>query len=333
VARNRSGRLHATFQATAGMVGFCHVHGVLVVDKPKGKTSAAVVAEVKQMTGAKRVGHTGTLDPMATGVLPICIGEATKIAQYLLADDKEYEAEAILGIETDTLDADGNVVATLAFETVTEADVLRAMAALTGSIEQVPPMFSAIRQKGQRLHELARRGTIVERAPRRVQIDRFELLEFAPPRFRFRVACSKGTYVRVLASDLGERLGTCAHLSALRRTRSGRFLLDQAQPIGPNIVLISLSEALENLPAEVVEASAILDVQNGKRLPWAGPAGMFRLIAPDGTLLALAEVEGGRLRYERVFTYGLTRGDKSVNLHDQNKIEGQKGKYVGIDRT
>ena len=172
--------------------------GVLIVDKPAGITSAAVVARVKRLLGARKVGHAGTLDPMATGVLVLCVGDATKIAGYLLADDKAYDGELELGVATDTLDADGTVTARDAdgAARVTRALLVDAMAALTGDIDQVPPMYSALKQSGVRLHALARAGVEVDRPPRRVRVDRFELLAFEPPRARFSVDCSKGTYAQ-----------------------------------------------------------------------------------------------------------------------------------------
>ncbi|HLL25314.1 MAG TPA: tRNA pseudouridine(55) synthase TruB, partial [Kofleriaceae bacterium] len=178
------------------------MHGVLVFDKPQGMSSAAAVDHVKRALGASRAGHGGTLDPLATGVLPVCLDAATKLAPYLLADDKAYEAEGLFGSETDTLDRTGRVVREAAVS-VTEAALRAAIAARLGAQLQVPPMYSAIKQAGVRLYERARAGEEVERAPRQIRIDRLELLAFEPPRFRIAVACSKGTYIRSVVADLG----------------------------------------------------------------------------------------------------------------------------------
>ena len=290
--------------------------GVLVVDKPAGITSHTVVAEVSRRTGGGRAGHAGTLDPMATGVLVVCIGEATKIAGLLLADDKAYEGELELGRETDTLDAEGKVVRERLAEAaaVDRAGLAAAMARFVGPIEQVPPMFSAVRQGGRRLHELARAGEEVDRAPRPVEIRRLVLLGFEPPRARFAVDCSKGTYVRTLAADVGEALGCGAHLTALRRTRSGSFGIERAIPLDqvnedrvamPG-TLVSSAEALAHLPrVELTEALAAA-VEVGKPLFWKdlspepAPTGHACLVANGEHLLALVEVEGGRIRYRRV---------------------------------
>jgi len=241
------------------------LHGVVVVDKPAGVTSAQVVTAVRKRLGCSRVGHTGTLDPMATGVLPICLGEATKLASYLLADDKAYEAELELGLETDTLDLDGEVLARApdAAAAVTEAAIRAALPRFVGVIQQVPPMYSAIRLDGRRLHQLARAGVEVEREPRTVTIHRLDLLAFEPPRIRLAVACSKGTYVRSLVADLGTALGCGAALSALRRTQSGLFTLATAAPL-TDLHRASVIEPARilSLPTLVVPAAlhrAVLD--------------------------------------------------------------------------
>src|SRR4051812_1561927 len=171
------------------------MHGILVLDKPAGMTSATAVEQVRSALGISRAGHGGTLDPIATGVLPICLGAGTKLAQFLLAEDKAYLAEGVLGIETDTLDRTGRVVAERAVA-ASRAALAAALAAHLGEQTQVPPMYSAIKQGGVRLYDRARAGEEVERAPRQIRIDRLELLAFEPPRFRIAIACSKGTYVR-----------------------------------------------------------------------------------------------------------------------------------------
>lgn len=290
--------------------------GVLIVDKPAGRTSHQVVAEVSRRLGGAKTGHAGTLDPMATGVLVVLVGEATKIAQVLTADDKAYEGELELGIETDTLDAEGQVVRERRAEAagVDRAALAAAMAGLVGAGLQVPPMYSAVRVEGRRLHQLARAGDEVERAARPVEIRRFDLVGFEPPRAAFAVDCSKGTYVRSLVADLGSALGCGAHLTRLRRTRSGPFDLTRALPLAEvdpasaAARLVGLAEAVAHLPRAEVPAVHERAVSTGKPLKWSdfstdpAPAGMIALVA-SGALLALAEVEPdtARVRYRRVF--------------------------------
>jgi tRNA pseudouridine55 synthase len=283
--------------------------GVLVVDKPAGMSSAAVVSGVKRALGATRVGHAGTLDPMATGVLPVVLGEGTKLATFLLADDKEYEGELELGVVTDTLDADGAVLGRSDPGGVTREALLAAMGALTGPILQVPPMHSALKQGGRRLYELAREGIEVDRPARPVRVDRFDLLAFDPPRARFVVACSKGTYVRSLVRDVGEALGCGATLTALRRTRSGIFGLDRAIPLEDvaargAAAVVPPAEALAHLPAIPLDPARVVDVRHGRPLPAPpdAPEGTpIRLLGEGGALLAVAERRGARIAYLRVF--------------------------------
>jgi tRNA pseudouridine55 synthase len=285
-------------------------------------TSAAVVARVKRATGATRVGHTGTLDPMATGVLPICLGEATKLAGFLLAADKEYDGELCLGIETDTLDREGKIVTEQPerARAVSEPALRFAAAAMVGAQLQVPPMYSAIRHGGRRLHELARAGRTVDREPRPIEIHSLEILGFDPPRARFTIACSKGTYVRSVVAELGSRLGCGAHLTRLRRTRSGGFDLARACTLDeieagaiPGSSVIPLAEAVGHLPSATVPDPLLRDVACGRPFAWSEladqthPPGICRLLAADGRLLALARVApSGKLAYERVFNSGLT---------------------------
>ncbi|HET7502622.1 MAG TPA: tRNA pseudouridine(55) synthase TruB [Kofleriaceae bacterium] len=281
------------------------MHGVLVLDKPPGMSSAVAVARVRHALGVDRAGHGGTLDPIATGVLPICVGAATKLAQFLLADDKAYEAEGVLGVETDTLDRTGRVVAERPAEISRDA-LLEALARHLGEQDQVPPMYSAIKQGGVRLYQRARAGEQVERAPRRIRIDRLELLGFAPPRFRIAIACSKGTYVRSLIADIGATLGAGAHLAELRRTRSGRFSIEQAvaldQVAGAPLVPL---ERATGLPSRVVPRRLEAPVEDGLQVPVQafGAEGLeqFQLVTEDGRLLAVAHPEAGRTVYDRVF--------------------------------
>lgn len=291
------------------------VHGVLVIDKPSGLSSQDVVTKVRLGLHVRSAGHTGTLDPLATGVLPICLGQATKIAQWLLAGDKRYLGECELGLTSDTLDITGAVVRRAEVATVERAAVEAALAALAASREQVPPMHSAIQHGGQRLHELAREGIEVERAPRPIRIDALELLAIDGPRLRFAIACSKGTYVRALVRDLGERLGTGACLTALRRTASGPFTEADALPLADvnrataTARLIPTARAL-GLPAVAVAADRVADVINGVEARLAAYADgfadgdRFQLVGPGGDVLAVAERRAGRTYLHRVLTYG-----------------------------
>ena len=285
------------------------MHGVLVVDKPAGLSSAATVHDVKRMLRVERAGHGGTLDPLATGVLPVCLNAATKLAQFLLADDKVYEATGVFGIETDTLDRTGRVTAERPVE-VTEAALRAALARRTGEQDQIPPMFSAIKQAGVRMYHRARAGEQVQRTARRIRIDRLELLAFDPPRFRVAIACGKGTYVRSVVSDLGTDLGCGAHLAELRRTRSGRFTLDAAirlDAIGSAdlaAVLIPLG-CVTGLPTAIANSAQIMPIRSGLQLPTDTFPDLngetFQIVDQDNRLVAIVHAEAGRIRYDRVF--------------------------------
>jgi tRNA pseudouridine55 synthase len=207
------------------------IEGVLLVDKPRGLTSHDVVYHLRRKLQIKKIGHAGTLDPMATGVLVMLIGKATRISQYLMSVDKVYEGEATLGVVTDSQDAEGEVMETNPVPELAEAAVREAMRTFLGDQYQIPPMHSAIKIGGVPLYKLARKGEEVEREPRFIRIAAFDLLAFTPPRLTFRLACTKGTYVRTVAGDLGKKLGCGAHLSALRRTGSGQFTIGQCLPL------------------------------------------------------------------------------------------------------
>ena len=281
------------------------MHGVLVLDKPEGLSSALAVDRVKHALRVKRAGHGGTLDPMATGVLAVCLGEATKIASYLLADDKAYVAEGLLGVETDTLDRTG-VVTQRREVHVTHEALLAAIAARMGEQDQVPPMYSAIKQDGVRLYRLARAGEEVERAPRKIRIDRLELTAFAPPHFTLEIACSKGTYVRSLVADLGTDVGAGAHLTALRRTRSGRFTLAHATTLDQveHATLVPLTAATD-LPMITIPVDKERHARNGVQFTLAqlGAENLtqFQMLDPSGSLLAIVHAEDGHVVYDRVF--------------------------------
>lgn len=207
------------------------IEGVLLVDKPAGMTSHDVVYKLRRKLAMQRIGHAGTLDPMATGVLVMLVGKATRISQYLISVDKVYEGEVTLGVTTNSQDAEGEVLTTMPVPPLTEAQVRDAMKGFLGDQYQTPPMFSAIKIDGVPLYKKARQGEEVEREPRFIRVSSFELLSFALPKLTFRLACTKGTYVRTIAHDLGQKLGCGGHLSALRRTGSGKFTIEQCTPL------------------------------------------------------------------------------------------------------
>ena len=253
---------------------------VLVIDKPVGPTSFDVVRRLRRAARTKRVGHGGTLDPAASGVLPICLGEATKLAQFLLDADKQYDFTVCFGVETDTDDAAGTVTARHDASGVNEAAVRAALAAFRGAITQVPPSYSALKRAGRPLYDYARAGEPVEAAPRAVVVHELELTSFAgAASTAFTMRCSKGTYVRALARDLGRALGVGAHVTALRRTRSGPFSLTEARPLDEVLVLLAdpgadraalplvdLPSALRHLEQRVVSETVARDVRMGRRI-------------------------------------------------------------------
>ncbi len=277
-------------------------HGLAVIDKPAGWTSHDVVAKLRGVLGTRKVGHAGTLDPGATGVLLVGVGHATRLMRFLTALTKTYTTEIVLGVETNTLDADGEVTATHDMAGVT-IDAARAAAAeLTGDIMQVPPMVSAIKVDGKRLHELARQGIEVERKPRPVTVYRYDIVEVPsePLVLAAEVQCSSGTYVRTLAADLGTALGGGAHLRNLRRTAIGSFTVDQAGTIDEP-VLLTPAEALRDYPAVTVDEDLTRLVGNGRvldrgQLEVAGD-GPWPVLDESGRLLAVYEpVAGGQVK-------------------------------------
>jgi tRNA pseudouridine55 synthase len=278
--------------------------GLVVVDKEAGWTSHDVVAQVRRLFGQRRVGHSGTLDPDATGLLLVGVGRATRLLRFLTALDKTYTGEVVLGTATHTLDASGPVVGEWDMSAVTLDQVRQAAAALTGEIEQVPPMVSAVKVDGRRLHTLARQGIEVERAPRPVTVHRFEVEpSLEPGVYRIEVACSSGTYVRVLAADLGAALGGGAHLRNLRRTAVGSFTEADAHPLSALTVdhLVTPAEMLRDLDAVTVGPGMEGAVDHGLALDkvplGAAGAGPWALLDAAGRLVAVYEAtESDRIR-------------------------------------
>jgi tRNA pseudouridine55 synthase len=272
--------------------------GFLVVDKPSGITSNQVVGKVKKATGTKKVGHAGTLDPMATGVLVLAVGKVTRLIRYVQDQAKEYVATALFGVATDTLDADGAVLSREPMDIV-EDDVTALVPRFVGSISQIPPMVSALKRDGRRLYELAREGQVVEREARSVEIHELEILSVGPPPYpevEFRVVCGKGTYVRSLADDMASVLGGQAHLTALRRTRIGTFGIADSLTIEDlenwGSYLLTSARALSALPAVTVDPETARGVSNGVRFVGgpviAGPEGEpYMVLDESGDLLAI----------------------------------------------
>lgn len=283
-----------------------NLNGVIVVNKSKNISSNKVLQQLKHLFNAQKAGHTGTLDPMATGVLPICFGRGTKIAQYLLDADKEYIATVKLGIETDSGDAEGNVVAeNHIIPTLTESLIETVLEKFRGGISQVPPMYSALKYNGQPLYKLAREGKKVEIKPRNIRVYELELLDFSETTIKVRVKCSKGTYIRSLAIDIGKQLGCGGHLIALQRTQSGPFNLEQAFTL----------EQLKGLNFEEKIAS-IANIES---------------VFVDKPIYSLVEKDKDNL-YKRGLLADKPNLDKTVRIYDDGKFvaiaEFEKGKLI-----
>lgn len=301
------------------------VHGILLLDKPRGLSSNQALQACRRLFGAAKGGHTGSLDPMATGLLPICFGEATKIAGLLLGSRKAYEAECLLGVTTDTDDAEGEVTATRPVPDFDETAWRRALWGLTGRIQQIPPAYSALKRDGVPMYVRARRGETVELAARPVDIHAIEWLGREGPRLRLRVTCGSGTYIRSLARDLGEKLGCGAHLTFLRRLWVEPFrepamhTLDSLEalagiPENLDRLLLPVDAGLASLPAVRLDADASQALAHGQGVRTA-PAlepGRYRAYAADGRLLALAERRAdGLLHVVRGFNLPVPPGPAS----------------------
>jgi tRNA pseudouridine55 synthase len=276
-------------------------NGILNVNKPSGCTSFSVVAAIRRVSGEKRVGHAGTLDPLATGVLPICLGQATRITEYIHDHPKEYVAGIELGTVTDTLDLEGTVTSRNDAGFVTLQLIEKSLPAFTGVIEQVPPAYSAVKIKGRRSYELSRDGIQVSHQPRKVQIDLIEIIAFENPYLKIRIRCSKGTYIRSLANDLGIMLGCGACLKDLVRTAYGPFTLDRSISVGDireavaggNLerLLYPLDYPLQQWERLVVTGDQCLEITRGHDILFDGlevsAGGSLRVYSPDGKFLAI----------------------------------------------
>jgi tRNA pseudouridine55 synthase len=292
--------------------------GIMNVDKPANMTSHDVVDVIRRLVGQRKVGHAGTLDPMATGVLLVCLGQATRVAEYLMAGRKHYRASIVLGTSTDTYDADGEIVASNGRTEFSQAEIETALAHFVGWIEQMPPMYSAIKRDGQPLYKLARQGKTVEREPRPVEIDEIKLLDWTPPSLIVEVACSPGTYIRSLAHDLGQHLGGGAYLATLVRMASGRFTLEEAVSLErleeafqhgqEDRYLLPLDEAFLDWPAMIVGADDAQRIVHGQAIVGDPPAAreegfLRRAYSLDGDFLAILEyrASSGRWYPKKVF--------------------------------
>ena len=295
------------------------VDGLLLLDKPSGITSNAALQKLKWLYAARKVGHTGSLDPLASGMLPLCFGEATKFSQYLLGADKTYLVRARFGARTDTADSDGTVVESTEVRISDEATLRRAVQHLTGPIAQVPPMYSALKHQGRRLYELARAGQEVERAARPVEIYNFEIEQFDPVTPLFRVRCSKGTYIRVLIEDVARKIGSLAHVIELRRTSVGAFgeaamiTLEQSMVASDegaealDALLLPLDEVAGQWPPVRLESQEARLLRRGSQIvaPNGLSAGMVRLYTDGGSFLGMGEVmSDGRLLPRRLLANG-----------------------------
>lgn len=294
------------------------INGVLVLDKPAGVTSNAALQQVRRLLNAARAGHTGALDPLATGVLPLCFGEATKFAQRLLEADKTYRTVARLGQRTSTSDADGETVQERALPSALDAEALESvLAPFRGAIEQVPSMYSALKYQGRPLYEYAREGRTVPREARPIRIDELTVLRLEGDELELRVRCSKGTYIRTLVDDIGEALGCGAHVAKLRREQAGPFelaralTLDDLEAMGREAARERLQPPdvlLADLPATVLDGTRAVSISNGQAVTISPSEsavdGLCRLYDPEGRFLGLAEGAGEAIRPRRLMRTG-----------------------------
>ncbi|HLF29917.1 MAG TPA: tRNA pseudouridine(55) synthase TruB [Xanthomonadales bacterium] len=290
------------------------IHGILLLDKPAGLSSNQAVQRVRRLLSARKAGHSGSLDPFATGMLPICLGEATKTAAFMLEARKTYRAVARLGRATQTGDIEGEVVQELTVPAVNRQDIEKVLGNFLGTIMQVPPMYSALKQQGQPLYKLARQGISVERKARQVTIYRLDLLNWEPPHLSFEVHCSKGTYIRTLAEDVSTALGTCGHLVALRRLDVEPFnpadmvTLEEFEAAVAasrwSGMVLPLDAGLIDWPEVVLEAEQVERFIHGMPVTVESGRGMVRVAGLGGNILGLAEAPGDGIAYpKRVFVF------------------------------
>lgn len=296
------------------------VSGILLLDKPQGLSSNAALQKVRWLLRAEKGGHTGSLDPLATGLLPLCFGEATKIAGLLLGSRKAYETEALLGATTTTDDAEGDIVQRRDVPPLDDATIHAALATLTGRIVQVPPIYSALKQDGKPLYARARAGEDVQAKPREVEVQRFELLERDGERLRLLVQCGSGTYVRSLVRDLGEKLGCGAHVTMLRRLWVEPFLaprmhsldelihLAETDPAALDALLLPLEQGLAGYPQVRLDAAQATRLRQGQAIEWAAPDDECVALDVQGRAVALAEIRDGQLRALRGFNVPIDGG-------------------------
>jgi tRNA pseudouridine55 synthase len=294
------------------------IDGAVLLDKPVGISSNRALQEAKKIFAARKAGHAGTLDPLASGLLIVLFGEATKFAGHLLEDDKEYLATLKLGEKTATGDTEGEVIERMPAH-VSQADLSGVLQRFKGEIEQLPPMHSALKRGGVPLYALARKGETVERERRRVRIDMLEVMRFEPPRIELRVRCSKGTYVRTLAEDIGEALGTCAHLAALRRTASGRWRVEDAVSLDAlssparTEHLVSLAALLAGLPRIELDAAQEARFRNGQSLESFPGEGLRAVYGAGGAVIGLGQAApGGTLRPLRLVVQAADKHPKTL---------------------
>ena len=288
------------------------MNGIIIIDKPMGRTSHDMVYVMRKLTGIKKVGHTGTLDPMATGVLPVCIGNATKVADMLTLSDKRYIAELVLGRTTDTQDADGKVL-TECEVNCTEEEIRAAVMSFVGEFEQVPPMYSAIKQNGKKLYELARQGIEVERKSRRITIHSIDILKIDGNHVTIDVSCSKGTYIRTLCEDIGKKLGVGAYMNTLRRTKTGPFSIEESYTVEDveklkengqlESVIIPVDRMFEEYPKITLNPKQVKSVTNGMAMTYRGGAEgqTYRVYDENGKFLCISKITDGRLKLEKSF--------------------------------
>ena len=280
------------------------MNGILIIDKPEGMTSHDVVQAIRKKFSISKAGHLGTLDPMATGVLPVCVGKATRIAQFIGRSPKEYEGEIRFGFATDTYDREGTASSEEMPLQSAREEIEAAMQSLTGSLDQVPPPFSAKKVGGVPSYKLARKNQAVEIAPSRVEVEQFQMLSFNPPVMSFRVVCSPGTYIRSLAHDLGQRIGCGAHLAALRRTRSGEFGIDHAVKLerASPADVIPLNGLLACMPLVEVSGAEETRVLHGNPIAARATGPFARIFNKKGEFIAVGSLENGWVHPRLVLT-------------------------------